>query len=465
MNRVCIWLFLLLSISVTVSAQRTAYFKRVFVDAEYYLLYEDYRDALRLYLELNEAFPDNSNVSYRIGLCYLNIPNQKDRAIPFLQEAIKNVTDSYKEGYFTEQKAPKEAFLQYGIALRIGNDFEKAIQAFNTYRSMLKENETQEMVIVKREIEAVYFAQQMIENPANVKFTSTGRYINTRFPEINPVVCSNNKTMIYTSVQQFYNAIMVSTMEGDTWMHPININSQLFADGAIRTVGLSANGRSLLLARNDNDIFNLYISNFDTLKNTWSPIVRLPKEINTRNWENYASFSPTGDTIIFSSNRPTGKGGFDIFMSTKTATGWTEAVNLGDIINTPFDEIAPVVSHDGKKLYFASKGHSTMGGFDIFVSILRNGVWTKPVNLGYPINTTDDDVFYYPVGDGYKGYISRFLPQNFGENDIYLVEYEIASKQNEEINGLKPPVTPITQGKPNPQANLKINGKNSLSNP
>jgi hypothetical protein len=105
---------------------------------------------------------------------------------------------------------------------------------------------------------------------------------------------------------------------------------------------------------------------------------------------------------------------------------------LSDDINTPFDEISPIMSHDGKKLFFSSKGHKTIGGYDIFVSHLVNGKWTKPKNLGYPLNTTDDDVFYFPIGDGSAGYMSRVMPQSFGGTDIYFVQFEQgADEQNQ----------------------------------
>lgn len=444
------------------SAQKSSYFKRVFVDAEYFLLYEEYKDALPLYLEIHKSYPNNANISYRIGQCYLNIPNEKHKAIPFFELAIKDITPLYREGYFTEQQAPREAYLNYGRSLRIIGEFQKAIDAFSMYISLLSDTDLKEKNMVVLEIQSVEYAMQMKDNPINVKFTSVGRNVNTRFPETNPLVSANNKVLVYTSVQQFYNAIMVSYYDTDGWSHPLNINSQLFADGPIHTVGLSANGKTMLLSRNDNDIYNLYISSFDSVKSTWSVISKLPKEINTRSWENYGSFSPTGDTIYFSSNRLGGTGGFDIYMSSKTSTGWTEAKNIGSTINTTLDEIAPFVSHDGKKLFFASKGHPNMGGYDIFVSYRLDGKWTKPINLGYPLNTPDDDIFFFPLGDGSSGYVSRMLPQSFGENDIYFIEFE--SKKNGVLNKDGDGDTSVSQGSLNSQVSNKNGNPASFTN-
>jgi tetratricopeptide (TPR) repeat protein len=427
-RKACIITLFIFSISFSAQAQRASYFKRIFVDAEYFLLYEDYRDALPLFLELHGAFPRNANIAYRIGLCYLHLPNEKHKSIPFFELALTNISQTYNEGHFTEVQAPIEAHLYMGKAFRVLQDFDNAIESFNKYKNLLSEHQTHEQIIINREIIAIENAKALIENPISVRFSSVGRNISTRFAELYPVVSADNNTLIYTSVQQFYNAILISKRRANVWGNPVNINAQMIADGPIVTVGISADGRNLLLVRNDYDIYNIYTSRLDTVRNVWSPIVKLPKEINSRSKENFAAYSPSGDTIIFSSNRTGGAGGYDLFMSRRTATGWSEATNLGDDLNTPFDEIAPTISRDGKKLYFSSKGHNSMGGYDIFVSHFKNGKWQKPLNIGYPFNTTDDDVFYFPLGDGSKGYVSRFLPNGSGENDIYFVEFNLESE-------------------------------------
>jgi Tol biopolymer transport system component len=188
---------------------------------------------------------------------------------------------------------------------------------------------------------------------------------------------------------------------------------------------MSGDGGSLVLSRNDNDDFNLYISKFDKSKKTWLQQEKLPKEINGRSWETYGSLSVAGDTLYFSSNREGGFGGFDLYMSVKILDGsWSNPVNLGSEINTPMDESAPVIADGGRKLFFCSKGHNTMGGYDIFVSKKINGIWRSPENLGYPLNTTDDDLFFFPIGNGLKGFISKTKVDSQSE-DIYLVTIDL----------------------------------------
>lgn len=420
-------LIFVLIISFTgVFGQKSSYFKRAFVDAEYYLLYEEYRDALPLYQEIFKTYPSNYNLAYRIGLCYLNIPNEKTKSLSYFEKAIQNITSNYQEGYFTETKAPREVYLYYGRALRLSGDFEKAIQAFTKYKGLLKADDKHELRIADKEIESITFAQQMLAHPKNHIIQSIGRNVKTRFPEKNPLTDSTGNILIYTSVQRFYNAILISQKDTGFWSNPLNVNSQLYADGVIHTVGLSSNGSILIISRNDNDASNLYYSTFDKSKNKWNPITKFPNEINSKSWENFGSLSSNGDTLYFSSNREGGFGGFDIYMSTKTPLGeWTNPVNLGKNINTPFDEIAPFVTENSKKLFFSSNGHKTMGGFDLQYSNKDGSSWATPINLGYPLNTPDDDTFLFPIGNGNQGYLSKSTIEN-GDEDIFHVKIDFS---------------------------------------
>jgi len=409
-------------LAFNVFGQKDSYYKRVFVDAEYYLLYEEYRDALPLYLEIQRSYPENLNIYYRIGQCYLNIPTEKSKSIPYFERAVTKISDKYREGYFTETKAPKEAYLLYGRALRIKGDFDKALVAFSTYRSLLNARDSADYYVIDKEIESIGVAKCMIEKPRNYTFKSLGRKINTTFPEINPISNSSGTILMYTSLQRFYNAILFSEYKDSTWSTPMNLNASLFADGPISTVGISEDGGSIVLSRNDNDDFNLYLSKFDQVKKAWAPLVKLPKEINGRSWETFGSLSRGGDTLYFSSNKEGGIGGFDLYISVKQTSGdWSIPLNLGVDINTPMDESAPFITNGGKKLFFCSRGHSTMGGYDVFVSNFVGGKWSTPENLGYPLNTPDDDLFFFPIGDGTKGLISRASDEGQEDDDIYMV--------------------------------------------
>jgi outer membrane protein OmpA-like peptidoglycan-associated protein len=213
------------------------------------------------------------------------------------------------------------------------------------------------------------------------------------------LVSDDLKTMAFMGKNPFYNGIYVSVKDGDVWQRPLNITPSVASDGNMDVVALSNDGKQMLLAVRDEFTSNIYISKYEN--NRWNPAVSLGKPINSRYYEAFATFSPDGKSIYFSSNRKESMGGMDIFRSDLNGDGsWSEPVNLGPGINTVLNEDAPMMGPGGKRLYFSSQGHSTMGGFDVFYSDMSSdGRWSGvPVNLGYPLNTSDDDYPYSPQG-------------------------------------------------------------------
>ena len=191
------------------------------------------------------------------------------------------------------------------------------------------------------------------------------------------------------------------------------------------------------------DAFNPLTSGdiFQSIQNKgkWSKITRLNDPINTLYNETHASLSSEGDVLFFTSNRNGGYGGLDIYKSVLDKNGeWSPPKNLGPVINTVFDEKSPFVTENGKKLYFSSQGHYNMGGFDLFYSELsEKGEWNYPVNIGYPVNTTDDDLFFYPVDNGNNGYHSRFTNGELINQDIFRCEIlSIANPVKYKISGI-----------------------------
>jgi len=169
----------------------------------------------------------------------------------------------------------------------------------------------------------------------------------------------------------------------------------------------------------------------------------LSDKINSESFEMHASTTKDGNILYFTSNRDGGYGGFDIYKSFKDENGeWSEPENLGSTINTAFDEATPFITENREKLYFSSKGHKNMGGYDIFYSERNNNTWSKPVNMGYPINTTDNDKFFFPLKNGKIAYYPKIKPDNYGKTDIYKLElYKRenipAQEENLDISGPK----------------------------
>jgi hypothetical protein len=397
--------------------------KNMFLEAESYLLYEEYTEALPLYLKLSKLDPANDNMNYKVGLCYLNVPYEKEKSITFLEKAVKNISTEYKINSYKETKAPLDALFYLGNAYRINNQLDKALEIYSDFRKKL-DQEIYDVNLVDEQIEAIERAKKYQAKPIYFNYTNLGDLINSRFSETNAVVSGDESTLVYNVKLQFYDALFFSTKVNGKWSGPINIIPDLGVDADVYATGLSYNGKELFIYRSDKYDGNLYVTRFKNGR--WTPIVRLNDRINTKFWESHASVSSDGKTLYFTSNRKGGYGGLDIYTATRTDTNtndWANVTNIGQDINSQYNEETPFISHDGSTLFFSSYGHFNMGGYDIFYSnLLENGKWSAPLNMGYPLNTTDDDLFYAPVGDGNFAYITRYYPDGYGKTDIYRVE-------------------------------------------
>jgi outer membrane protein OmpA-like peptidoglycan-associated protein len=187
-------------------------------------------------------------------------------------------------------------------------------------------------------------------------------------------------------------------------------------------IAVSPDGKQLFIYK-DTRSGDIYVSTLtDPTNYVWSKPVSLGENINSKYQEPSVSMTADGKTLFFSSDRPGGKGGLDIYYSRKTSDGkWGAAINLGDTINTPYDDDAPFIHPEGTTLYYSSRGHATMGGYDIFRCYLENDHWTTPENLGYPINTVDDDSYFVLSADNKHGYYASANDGGHGEKDVYLI--------------------------------------------
>jgi hypothetical protein len=418
MRRVKHLLFLIgIMYAVSMAGQSRADLREMFVSAEGDLLFEDYAEALPKYLSLLQIYPENYNLYFRIGQCYLHTPGQKDKAIPFLETASQNIDPEYRRGKLRETGAPYDVLYFLANAYRISNDFDRAVK---TYELFLREGDTEvyDTSLVRFQIETCHNARKMMRNPAYIVEKNLGNTVNSRFSEINPVISSDEKTLLFTRELPFYDAIFWSVKVDGNWSEPVNLTPQLGIDQDYYTSSVSHDGKTLLLYRTDTYDGNIYESTLSG--DTWSNVRKLNGNINTKYWESHAVMTRDGRKIFFTSNRRESLGGLDIFMAERDSTGdWGTAVNLGAVINTPYNEETPFLANNDRTLFFSSRGHYNMGGYDIFRSDLdENGNWGKPVNVGYPVNTTDDDLFFSPAGKGNRGYLSRFTGEGEGLGDI-----------------------------------------------
>ncbi len=436
-------LLLILTISMfgfsKMYSQNTAVnLRKVFIDAEYFFINEDYQEALYAYNTIyKKGHTDNANINYRIGQCYLNIPGAKEQAIAYLEKACKKVSNNYIEGSYHEYHAPYDAYFFLGNAYRINYQFDKAIKAYEKFKELLGNKEKKAIKVTDTEIQACKNAVVMIKSPVKVGFINIGSPINTASKDFFPAVNSDESVIVYNSSQKFYEAVYFSKKVDNKWTTPINITPQIQSDGNQFVSSLSFDGTELYLREEDNFQANILVSKYQN--GEWTKSVPLNKNINTKFWEGNACVSKDGTTLYFSSNKSGGYGEMDIYKSTRKPGGdWGTAVNLGPVINTDLNEDAPYITEDGKRLYFISQGHYSMGGYDIFYSDLgADGKWQETVNVGYPLNTPDDDLHFAPVRNGKSAYISLYSKEGAGNDDIFKVilvpeEIETAKIQNAE---------------------------------
>ncbi len=421
MNKRVVCLFVILIFSISVSSQTNKVIQESFLDAEYFFMNEDYSDAITYYLRLYEERPDNSNLAYRIGICYLNTPGKKDLSVKYLEIAAENMSAKNREGTINQIAAPYDALYELAKAYRINFKFDKAKEVFQNYAKTLLADDLENMEFVNHEIEICNVAKDLIANPVSYEEENIGELINDEKANFNPVISADGNSFAFMVSLKFYDAVMFSRSIDGKWSAPVNITPEIQSDGDLYISCLSADGKLLILSKDDNFNSDIFTSSFDGT--SWTKSVKLNKNINTKYWESHGFISDDNDQIIFASDRPGGYGGLDLYVSHKVNMDWGPAVNLGPEINTQFNEDRPFLINNGKTLFFSSQGHENIGGYDLFRSDLQsNSSWSKPGNLGYPINTPDDNIFFMPADNGKSGYYSVLKESGgFGKEDIYKI--------------------------------------------
>jgi tetratricopeptide (TPR) repeat protein len=424
MSKRSVFLYVIFFFCISIYAQDEKSNQEIFLDAEYFFMNEDYSDALTYYMQLYEKLPENSNLAYCIGVCYLNIPGKKNLSIEYLESASKNMSEKHKEGTISQTAAPFDALFNLGKAYRINYQFDKAKEAFIKYAATLLPDDSENIDFINHEIKVCDTAKDLIANPVAYSEENIGELFNDDKSNFNPLISADGKSFAYMVTLKFYDAIMFSRLVDGKWTAPINIYADLQCDGELYISCLSADGKILLLSKDDNLNSDIYSSSFNGV--SWSPAVKLNKNINTKYWESHGFISETGDQIVFASNRPGGSGGLDLYISHRINGNWGPAVNLGTEINTEFNEDRPFLINNGKTIFFSSQGHENIGGYDLFRADMQpDGSWGKPKNLGYPINTPDDNIFFMPASDGKSGYYSVYkMTGGYGKEDIYKITFK-----------------------------------------
>lgn len=395
-----------------------------------------YKKALPFYEKANEFNPNNAELNFKIGRCYLG-SHYKFKAQEYFEKAIK-----------LHPAVDPRINYWYGFSLHINGLWDKALESYNKHAQLQLSNEDRKNT-TKRIVECNY-GKEYTARPMTVKIESAGTGLNTEYPEYTPLITADEAFLYFTSrrkdtfggdtdpkTEDFYEDIYVSEKINNSWSTAQNlgapVNTRIHDGGA----GLSPDGHTMFVFRGDVNKGDIFISNLTA--GAWSKPVDPGKNINTKFHESAACLSPDGNTLYFVSDKPGGNGERDIYKSKwdNTAHHWMPAQNLGPAINSAYDEEGVFMQADGRTLYFSSKGHTSMGGYDVMYSTLENGQWSKPVNMGSPINTPDDDVFFVVAANGKHAYYSSFKKEGKGEKDIYMITFEDSQKPESKMTIVK----------------------------
>ncbi len=397
-----------------------------------------YTEVVPVYLRLYQLEPENMNIAFKLGVCYLSSRSERERAITYFSKAVTSVSNEYKGSSYKEKNAPLIAWKFLGDAYHLDYQFDKAIEAYGKFIAVMAANNNTNKVLLdatNRKIAMCNTGKSLVANPVKVKIENLGATVNSPYGDYSMVLSADQNTLFFTSRRpestgsekdddgNHMEDIYMSDKTKTGWSKATNIGTPINSDWHEATVGISPDGQTILIYKDDSGDGNIYSTSLNG--EVWSRPVKLNDNINTKYWEPSAFISADGQKLYFTSDKPGGFGGRDLYMSQKTPEGeWGKATNMGANINTPYDEDAPFIHPDGVTLSFGSNGHNTMGGFDIFTSLLsEDGVWSEPMNVGYPINTTYDDIFFMISPDGRNAYYSSFREDGFGEKDNYMVTF------------------------------------------
>lgn len=404
--------------------------------------------ALNLYKEVLIKNPKDAGVLHYVGLCHFTL---KD---------YEKATDHFNKAKENKAETKYETYLYTGKLFQIERKYDEAIADFEFYKSKATPKEAEEEDVLVW-IDQCNTAKKLLAAPLDVKVENMGAEINSEFDDQSPAISADGMKLVFntrrpettnslTDVEgdgKYFQDIYYSDFDTLTkkWKKADDVPGSINTNAHDACTGISADGKIIFIYKNDlkdpqsrgGDIYSSKIVN-----GKWRTPENMAKPINTSYWEGGACISPDGKTIFFTSERPGGSGNSDIWMAKRlTKTTWDKPVNLGTDVNSAFDEVGLFLAPDGKTLFFCSNGMGSMGDYDIFKTVLENGKWSKPVNIGYPINSDKRDGPFVVSADAQTGYFASNREGGLGESDIYKVDlsnYAVLEKDGKKIsnNGL-----------------------------
>ncbi len=440
------WCFILLfTLSSMVMSAQNSSLKKMLKSADADYDDENYNTALASYLNYDSIHPNNPKVNFRIGQCYLHSLHQENALKYFKKAKIEdyNTGELRLSMNYHGKWYSNNIDFNLGLCYHLNHDFEKAISSYVRYKEAAQERTEdlqKSLEIVDRQIKACQYGMKIKgTEKKNIKIENVGPTINSEYPDYTPLISTDEQTLIFTSRRpnttahlsdpnddnKYMEDIYISTKVNGTWSEPKNMGKNINTKTHDAALGLSPDGHELFIFRSFHHSEDIYLSTLEG--NTWSEAIKLSPPINTKYFEASASLSPDGKFLYFTSNRPGGHGEKDIYVAERfDQNSWGAPKNLGATVNSAYDEDAAYMHHDGKTLYFSSTGHQGIGGYDIFKTVYdqETNSWSEPENLGFPVNSADDDLFYNFSPDGKRAYFSTHRKDSYGDQDLYVMHQE-----------------------------------------
>ncbi|MCX8079973.1 MAG: hypothetical protein N3F09_01905 [Bacteroidia bacterium] len=400
-------------------------------EAYHYYEGKEYEKAYPLFDELSYKNPKNVEYKLRLGICCLNLPEKKARAIEIFEQ-LKKETRSSDASYYL------------GKAYHLNYRFEDAIKELEEFKNSIKNPKKQDEEYLNDAERTIRYCKNGIfirDNKIKADIKNLGEPVNGPDDEYVPSITTDESIMFFTyrgekslggklntellpdPQGQYGEDIYFTYMKKDSsWEVPVRLEG-INTKGNDACISVSADGTQLFIFRSDNkNEGDIYVSKLTGKE--FSPPQKLNNNINSDKWEGSCSISADGKELYFASEREGGLGGRDIWLSRWENGDWGPPVNLGPTINTPYDDDAPFIHPDGITLFFSSKGHMSIGGYDIMYTVKKDGSWIEPRSMGMPLNTTEDDRYYVINSSGTRGYFSsnRSGSGGRGKHDIYTVQ-------------------------------------------
>ena len=392
------------------------------------------RGAMLIYREVLQSDANNAAALYGTSECYYNLKKYK-LALEYLNKALeKEASISSESDFFRGQIYHRTAKL------------DDAITAFDAFLAKEKPSTYEYELATQYRLQCLY-ARDMMKKPVDVTIENMGNLINSRYDEYTPSISADGNTMVFTARRndtkggrmdedgdyKYFEDIYYSNYDETTkeWSQSVAVEGELNTETYDAVLSIFPSGNGMYVYKNTvSSTGDIYFSEYRPGTKEWTAAQKMPRPINTSYFEGSISMTADGNTIYFVSERPEGEGQGDIYVSTKKGESWSSPKNLGAVVNTDLDEKFVFIHPNGKTLFFASNGHQTMGSYDIFKTEYVNGEWSVPVNLGYPINTVNEESTFSLTKDNKSLMIAAEYEDSFGERDIYKIDvskYELLS--------------------------------------